>query len=80
MIWLALRAHDISEVYVSMIMDMYDDARTRIRCTAGESDEFTVKVGVHQGSVLSPMLFNIIMSYLQKLIGGETAIYLPFCR
>ena len=44
LIWLALRAYDIPEVYVSMIMDMYDDARTRARCTAGESDEFTVKV------------------------------------
>ena len=78
LIWLALRAHDIPEVYVSMIMDMYDDARTRVRCTAGESEEFTVKVGVHQGSVLSPMLFNIIMSYLQKLIGDETEICLLF--
>lgn len=78
LIWLALRAHNVPEVYVRMIMDMYDDARTRVRCTAGESDEFTVKVGVHQGSVLSPMLFNIIMSYLLKLIGGETEISLLF--
>ena len=28
LIWLALRAHDVPEVYVRMIMDMYDDART----------------------------------------------------
>ena len=80
LIWLALRAHDVPEVYISMIMDVYDYARTKVRCTAGESDEFTFKVGVHQGSMLSPMLFNIIMSYLQKLIGSETEICLLFAN
>jgi len=30
------------------------------------SDEFEVKVGVHQGSVLSPLLFIIVVEALSK--------------
>lgn len=78
LIWVALRSLNVPEAYVSIIMDMYDEARTRVRCTAGESDDFTVKVGVHQGSVLSPMLFNIIMLYLLRLIGEDLEISLLF--
>ena len=32
----------------------------------GESAEFAVKVGVHQGSVLSPLLFIIVLEALSK--------------
>ena len=32
----------------------------------GESAEFAVKVGVHQGSVLSPLLFIIVLEALLK--------------
>ena len=32
----------------------------------GESVEFAVKVGVHQGSVLSPLLFIIVLEALSK--------------
>ena len=32
----------------------------------GESVEFGVKVGVHHGSVLSPLLFNIVLEALSR--------------
>ena len=35
----------------------------------GYSEEFEVKVGVHQGSVLSPLLFIIIPSH-NKVVEG----------
>ena len=35
---------------------MYDGASTSVKLGGGESVEFAVKVGVHQGSVLSPLL------------------------
>ncbi|GBP42868.1 Retrovirus-related Pol polyprotein from type-2 retrotransposable element R2DM; Endonuclease [Eumeta japonica] len=39
---------------------------TRVRSQAGVSKAFEVRVGVHQGSALSPLLFNFVMDYLVK--------------
>ena len=38
---------------------MYTDARSRVNGTL--SEEFVVKVEVHQGSVLSPLLFIMVL-------------------
>ena len=35
-------------------------------CWEGYSEEFEVKVGVHQGSVLSPLLFIIVLEALSR--------------
>ena len=45
---------------------MYNDAKSRIRANGSYSDEFEVKVGLHQGSVLSPLLFIIVSEALPK--------------
>src|SRR5260221_12482878 len=39
---------------------------TAIKLKDGESKEFEVKVGVHHGSVLSPLLFIIVLEELSK--------------
>ncbi|XP_047988405.1 uncharacterized protein LOC125228012 [Leguminivora glycinivorella] len=66
LIWEALRAQLIPEVYINLIMDMYADVTTQVICPAGMSDSFELKVGVHQGSTLSPLLFNVTMDYLTQ--------------
>ena len=43
---------------------MYKDARSRTRANSSFREEFEVKVGVHQGSVLSPLLFIIVLEAL----------------
>ena len=44
-----------------MVQAMYHDARSRVRVNDSYSDSLNVKVGVHQGSVLSPLLFVIVL-------------------
>ena len=45
---------------------MYSNARRRVRVGEGYSEEFGAKVGVNQGSVLSPLLFNIVLEALSR--------------
>ena len=40
-------------------MSLYEGVKTRVRVGSDLSEDFEVKVGVHQGSVLSPLLFAI---------------------
>src|SRR5260221_12313405 len=47
-------------------MSMYDGARTADRTSDGNSDIFEVKVGLYQSSVLSPLLFVIVMDMVSK--------------
>ena len=42
------------------------DARSCVHVGEGYSDEFEMKVGVHQGSVLSPLLFIIVLEALSR--------------
>ena len=61
-----MRNRGLSEVMVWVVMSLYDDAKTRVRLVFMYSDEFKVKVSVHHGSVLLPLLFAIVWMLLQK--------------
>ena len=47
-------------------MILYNGSKSRVRVAGGLSDEFEIGVGVHQGSVLSPLLFILIMEEATK--------------
>jgi len=42
---------------------MYSGAKTVVRTVYGNSKSFEVKVGMHQGLALSPLLFVIVMDW-----------------
>ena len=65
-IWWALRKLGVEEWIVRLVQGMYANARSRVRVGEGYSEEFEVKVGVHQGSVLSPLLFIIVLEALSR--------------
>ena len=65
-IWWALRKLSVEEWIVRLVQGMYANARSHVRVGEGSSEEFEVKVGVHQGSVLSPLLFIIVLQALSQ--------------
>ena len=65
-LWWALRKLLVPEWLVCTIQAMYSGAKSAIRINGQFSAEFGVTVGVHQGSVLSPLLFIIVMEALSQ--------------
>ena len=52
--------------YIQVIQSVYVGVTTVVRMKGEESKEFEGKVGVHQGSVLSPLLFTIVLEALSR--------------
>ena len=50
---------------------MYEGSETVVRCSVGTTENFKVKVGLHQGSALSPFLFAVIMDRLTDEVRRE---------
>ena len=73
-VWWALRHLGVEEWLVTVIRAMYEGVRTAVKMKDGESDGFEVKVGVHQSSVFSPLLFIIVM----EALSSEFRVGLPW--
>ncbi|KAK3539374.1 hypothetical protein QTP70_003859 [Hemibagrus guttatus] len=67
-----MRKSGVAEKYVRVVQDMYERSRTVVRCAVGQTEEFKVEVGRHQGSALSPFLFAIVMNQLSEEIRPES--------
>ena len=68
-IWWALRKLGVDEWIVRLVQGMYSNASSHVCVGEGHSEEFEVKVGVHQGSVLSRLLFIIVLEALSREFG-----------
>ncbi|KAK3511475.1 hypothetical protein QTP70_008958 [Hemibagrus guttatus] len=67
------KAYDrVSDKYVRVVQDMYERSRTVVRCAVGQTEEFNVEVGLHQGLALSPFLFAIVMDQLSEEVRQES--------
>ena len=64
----------VEEWLVSAVMSMYIGAKTVVRTVYGNSKGFEAKVGMHQGSGLSPLLFVIV----KEAISREFRVALPW--
>ena len=55
---------------------MYEESETVMRCAIRTTESFTIKVGLHQGSALSPFLFAMIMARLTDEVRVVSVGYL----
>ena len=55
----------VEERLVKAVIAMYEGVQTVVR-TAGDNKAFNEKTGLHQGSVLSPLLFVIVMEMISR--------------
>ena len=66
----ALRKEGLDEWLVKAVMYTYFEAKTAVKVGSGLSEEFEVTVGVHQGSVLSPLLFITVIQAITKIVSS----------
>ncbi|KAK3573614.1 hypothetical protein QTP86_030001, partial [Hemibagrus guttatus] len=71
-LWYCMRKSGVAEKYVRVVQDMYERSKTVVRCAVGQTEEFNVEVGLHQGSALSPFLFAIVMDQLSEEVRQES--------
>ena len=62
----ALKEKGMPEVLVRSVMGLYEGAKSRVRRYSELSEELEVKVGMHQGSVLSPFLFALVVDVVKE--------------
>ncbi|KAK3508161.1 hypothetical protein QTP70_015360, partial [Hemibagrus guttatus] len=70
-LWYCMKS-GVAEKYVRLVQDMYERSRTVVKCAVGQTEEFKVEVGLHQGSALSPFLFAIVMDQLPEEVRQES--------
>ncbi|KAK3531013.1 hypothetical protein QTP70_007858 [Hemibagrus guttatus] len=71
-LWYCMRKSGVAEKYVRVVQEMYERSRTVVRCAVGQTEEFKVEVGLHQGSALSPFLFAIVMDQFSEEVRQES--------
>ncbi|KAK3556397.1 hypothetical protein QTP70_007981 [Hemibagrus guttatus] len=71
-LWYCMRKSGVAEKYVRVVQDMYERSRTVVKCAVGQTEEFNVEVGLHQGSALSPFLFAMVMDQLSEEVRQES--------
>ncbi|GKA06757.1 retrovirus-related pol polyprotein LINE-1, partial [Tanacetum coccineum] len=75
LVWKTLMDKGTPRRYLKVIWDMYEGAKTRLRTTVGNTQFFSVEVGLHQGTAISPYLFTLILDKIS--LGIQENI--PWC-
>ena len=62
----SMRKKGLSEVSVRVVMSLYHGAKTKVLVESELCEEYMVQVGVHRGSVRSPLLFAITVDVVME--------------
>ncbi|GJN13131.1 hypothetical protein PR202_ga31468 [Eleusine coracana subsp. coracana] len=71
--WWALEKHKVPTKYITLIKDMYRDVS--VRTCDGNTNDFPIKIGLHQESALSPYLFALVVDEVTQEIQSDA----PWC-
>ena len=61
----------VVECYVNAVMKMYQEVLSQVKVEGENSKEFTVRVDIHQVSILSPLIFAVVMDVVTEKVAKE---------
>lgn len=70
-----LRKRGVPEKIVRLVEMLYDGAKTTVRTKYGKTDPFSIEVGLHQGSALSPFLFLIVLDTITRELRNDEELW-----
>ena len=68
MVMATLRWLGVTEADVRMVEATYEQTKGRVITGAGISEQFSVDIGLRQGSALSPLLFIVVMELISRKV------------
>ena len=71
MLWQVLRRSGCPEKFVKLVRLLHDGMGARVKVGNLESEPFQVSRGVKQGCTLAPVLFNLYVSYITRLLAAQ---------
>ena len=74
MVFTGLEKHNLLAKYITLIKDIYDIVVRSVRTSDVNTDDFLIKIGLHQGSALSPHLFALVMDEVTRDIQGDPMV------
>ena len=72
-LWKILQEMRIPEHLTRLLRNLYACQEATVRTGHGTTDWFQIQIGVHQGCILSPCLFNLYAGYIMRNAGLEEA-------
>ena len=66
-----LRRKGVVECYVKALMKMYKEVLSQVKVESEDSKKFAVRMGIHQGLVLSPFMFAVVMDVVTEEVAKE---------
>ena len=67
-LWWCLRKLEVDEWAIHLVKAMYSNVQSSVQVKGSSSEPFKITVGACQGSLLSPLLFVIVMEAISKEI------------
>ena len=75
-----MRKKGIPEALLTAVMNLYKGARTKVTVGTHFSEELEVNAGVHQGSVLSPLLLAIVVDVVTNEMKEVTLLEILYAH
>jgi hypothetical protein len=64
--WWALQKYKVSTKDIDHIKDMYNNIVKNVQTSDRDTNDFSINIGLHQGSALSRYLFSLVMDEVTR--------------